>query len=332
MSDNKGYKDTKEFICTGCRKKIILTKFASQKTCKCDECKANNVPTNPDIVAEALKTNPPKERKKSDGGDTKTLPCIECGTMVEVSKFMSAQKVLCDKCKGVSTSSSHIVSSNAKLQVDKSKFSKMKIAPLEEYEMNGGIIANKRLREVICPACGHEHMKPLMIADWSQFGLIIHYQCPECLLLMNLSEQCRHEMKIYKAHQSFDYTGNQVTELINNMKHTRMSNVLGMLIKVCEDNNIDIESIFNEFGDIVPPYRFENEKPVQRGFVVPPEDKWISVVHQTKELLMNANRIGNEKDNPEGSRYIQISDTLATQIADKLNELLKGGNEDVSIT
>ena len=50
MADDKGYKDTKEFTCTGCGKKIILTKFASQKTCKCDECKANNVPINPQIV------------------------------------------------------------------------------------------------------------------------------------------------------------------------------------------------------------------------------------------------------------------------------------------
>ena len=60
MADDKGYKDTKEFTCTGCGKKIILTKFASQKTCKCDECKANNVPINPQIVEEALKNNGPR--------------------------------------------------------------------------------------------------------------------------------------------------------------------------------------------------------------------------------------------------------------------------------
>jgi DNA-directed RNA polymerase subunit M/transcription elongation factor TFIIS len=316
MSNDKGYKDTKEFICTGCGKTIVLTKFASQKTCKCDECKANNVPTNPDIVAEALKTNPPKERKKSSGGDTKTLPCVECGEMVEVSKFMSAQKVLCDKCKGTSASS-HVASSNARLHVDKSKLKNVKIPPLEEYEMNGGMIANKRLREVVCPACGHEHMKPLMIADWSQFGLIVHYQCPECLLLMNISEQCKHRMKIYRPSQQFDYTGRQVREIIiGHSEHTRMGNILNTLIKVCEEHDINIDEIFDKFGDTVPPYRFENEKPVPRGFVVPPEDKWISTVHQAKEFL-NAN-MGD--------------DTTATQIADKLNDLLKGGNEDVSIT
>lgn len=315
MADDKGYKDTKEFICTACGKKIMLTKFASQKTCKCDECKANSVPINPDIVAEALKSNPPKERKKSDGGATKMLPCIECGEMVEVSKFMSAQKVLCNKCKGVSGG---ISTNNAtRLKVDKSKFKSIKIAPLEEYEMNGGIIANRRLREVKCPACGHDYMKPLSIVDWSQFGLIVHYQCPECCLLMNISEQCRTRLKMYKPSEQFDYTGNQIRELgLNYKEHSRLSNALCVLIEICEKNNINIDEVFSEFSETIPPYRFENNKPVPKGFVIPQEDEWISTVHQAKEFL-NANMGDN---------------AVATQIADKLNNLLKGGKENVSNT
>lgn len=327
MADDKGYKDTKEFICVSCGKKIVLTKFASQKTCKCKECKESNAPINPDIVAEALKANPPKERKKSSGGETKILPCIECGELVEVSKFMSAQKVLCDNCKGTSSGGMGVAKP---LSVDKSKFKNMRITPLEEYEMNGGIIANKNLREVRCPACGHIYMKPLMIADWSQFGLIVNYQCPECHLLMNISEQCRTKLKIYKPSEQFDYTGRQVRELgVNYIESSRLANALCVLIEVCEKNNINIDEVFEEFSETVPPYRFENNKPVPRGFVVPPEDEWVHTVHQAKELLMNANRIGSDKDDPEGSRYIQISDTLATQVADKLNNLLKGGKENV---
>lgn len=327
MADDKGYKDTKEFICTGCGKKIVLTKFASQKTCKCDECKENNIPVNPDIVAEALKQNPPKERKKADGGETKVLPCINCGKMTEVSKFMSAQKVLCDECKGTAPKSA----GGTKMQVDKSKLGEVKLAPIEEYEMNGGVIANRRLREVKCPACGHEYMKPLMIADWSQFGLIINYQCPECYTTMNLSEQCGRQLKLYSPSKRFDYTGTQVRELGISLKDSsRLANALCVLIETCEKNNINIDDVFKEFSDTIPPYRFENDKPVPKGFVIPPEDEWISAVHRAYELLKNAKRIGNEEDNPEGSRYIQISDTLATQIADKLNKLLmKGGNEHV---
>ena len=328
IMDDKGYKDTKEFICTACGKKIVLTKFASQKTCKCDECKANNAPINPDIVAEALKANPPKERKKSDGGETKILPCVECGEMTEVSKFMSAQKVLCDKCKGTSPKS--ISGSSARLQVDKSKFKLINIAPIEEYEMNGGIIANKKLREVVCPACDHKYMKPLTIVDWSQFGLIVNYQCPECYLMMTISEQCRRMLKMYKPSERFDYTGRQVTELgLNYKESSRLANALCILIETCKKNNINIDDVLNEFSATLPPYKFENDKPVPRGFVVPPEDGWVSAVHQAKELLMNANRIGSDNDIPEGNRYIQISDTLATQVADKLNNLLKGGKEDV---
>lgn len=305
MADDKGYKDTKEFICTGCGKKIILTKFASQKTCKCDECKANNVPVNPDIVAEALKANPPKERKKSDGGKTKLRPCIKCGKEVEVSKFMSDQKVLCDECKGVTT----VKTVNAgRLQVDKSKFASINIAPIQDYEMNEGVIMNKNLREVPCPSCGHKYMKPLMIVDWSQFGMIINYQCQECYTTINLSEQCRRPLKRHNPSKRFDYTGQEIRDLaLSYTESSRIANALCVLIKTCEDNNINIDEVFKEFSDSVPPYRDMHEKPVPIGFQIPPEDEWISAVHQAYELLKDTN----------------------ADVANKLNKLLKGSNENV---
>lgn len=302
MSD-KGYKDTKEFTCTGCGKKIILTKFASQKTCRCDECKENNVPINPDIVAEALKANPPKERKKSDGGKTKIRPCIKCGKETEVSKFMSDQKVLCDECKGVTTVR---VVNAGRLQVDESKLSEVRLAPIQDYEMNEGVILNKNLREVVCPACGHEYMKPLMIIDWSYFGMIINYQCPDCYTTINLSEQCRRPLKRYGPGKTFDYTGQEIRDLaLNNIEHSRIANALCTLIKVCEDNNINIDEALKEFSDSVPPYKDMHDKPVPIGFQIPPEDEWIYTVHQAYEVLKDSN--------PE--------------IATKLNKLL-GGKQD----
>lgn len=322
MADDKGYKDTKEFTCTGCGKKIILTKFASQKTCKCDECKTNNVPTNPDIVAEALKANPPKERKKSDGGETKIRPCINCGKSVEVSKFMSDQKVLCDECKG--TSSKNM----PKITVDKSKLSMVKIAPIEDYEMNAGVIANQNLREVPCPSCGHKFVKPIMVIDWSQFGMVIEYQCQKCFTVMTISEQHRTPLKIHSPAKRFDYTGTEVRDLgITLKENSRLANALCILIEVCEKNNINIDDVFGGLKETLPPYRFENNKPVKKGFVIPQEDEWIDTVHQAYELLKNATRFGSEEDNPEGSRWIQISDTLANVVADKLNKLLGGTND-----
>ena len=40
------------------------------------------------------------------------------------------------------------------------------------------------------------------------------------------------------------------------------------------------------------------------------------------ELFKMAPRIGNERDIPEGTRYIQLSDTLARKIENKLNDCL----------
>ena len=66
MADDKGYKDTKEFTCTGCGKKIILTKFASQKTCKCDECKANMTNTLKNALDRPKAPEPKKPVRDGD--------------------------------------------------------------------------------------------------------------------------------------------------------------------------------------------------------------------------------------------------------------------------
>lgn len=313
MGDDKGYKDTKEFTCVGCGKKIILTKFASQKTCKCDECKANNVPINPDIVAEALKINPPKERKKSSEGETKICSCIKCGKMVEVTKFATPSKVLCDECKG--TSSGKAVGT---VKVDKSRLPMVNIAPIEEYEANVGIIKNERLRKVKCPACGHEYMKPLMIIDWSQFGLVIDYQCQFCYAKMFISEQCTGPTKIYKPGKRFDYAGNQIRGMAAGFaESTRMGNALKTIIGICDEHNINLDSFLDEFKDTVPPYKWNNEKPVPTGFVIPPEDKFMSVVKQAVDILKSP--LDATSDD-----YISISSEDARLVVDKLNNLLKG--------
>ena len=40
------------------------------------------------------------------------------------------------------------------------------------------------------------------------------------------------------------------------------------------------------------------------------------------EILDSAQRIGSDQDDPEGNRYIQISDILARQMADQLRQAL----------
>lgn len=307
MADDKGYKDTKTFTCTGCGKKIILTKFASQKTCKCDECKANNVPINPQIVEEALKNNGPKVRVKSEGA-TKICNCIQCGKPTEVSKFMSANKVLCDACKGTAVSSDKYPA----MKLDRSKFNSVQLAPIEEYEMNEGVIANPRMRQVVCPSCGHSYMKPLMVVDWSQFGLVVHYQCQECYTSATVSEQSRSPIKRHTPSHQFDYTGTQVEDLGMSWRdNSRIANALCVLIEKCKQNNINIDEVFKEFSQTVPPYRDLNDRPVPSGFVIPEVDKWVNAVDEAQKMLTdNAETLGEN----------------ANTIADKLKDLLKGDN------
>lgn len=42
-----------------------------------------------------------------------------------------------------------------------------------------------------------------------------------------------------------------------------------------------------------------------------------------KDMFTNAPRIGQEKDEPEGTRYIQISDTLANDLSDKISKVTR---------
>lgn len=308
-SREESYKETKEFICTGCGKKIILTKFASQKTCKCDECKVNKIPTNPDIVAKALAENPPKKRHvASNTGKTKECKCINCGAIVTVSKFMSKDKVLCDDCKGTSSSKSKYTRDTApRLFPDESKLDKKKLKPIEEYEVNDAIINNKNMRHVVCPSCGHQYIKPLMIVDGSQFGLIIDYQCPKCYTKVMVSEQARSMQKIYKQGRKFDYTGREIKDLALNFRDSsRLSNAVQLLIDICEKNNINIDNELDEFKDELPPYRSFNEMPVPKGFCIPPRDNWVHIIHTTIKYLEDGGDNDKEK------------------IIDKLKELLKG--------
>ena len=314
MNKEESYKETKEFICTGCGKTIVLTKFASQKTCRCDECKSNDIPVNQEIVAKALKKKPPKQRHvKQNTGNTKECQCIKCGNMVTVSKFMSAKKVLCSDCKGESTNTRYTRDNAPRLKIDSSKIDRSKLAPIEEYEVNDAIIANRNLRNVKCPSCGHEYVTPLSIVDWSQFGLIIQYQCPECLLTMTVSEQARRRLGRYSPSKRFDYTGQQIKELgISYTNHSRLANIVEKLITKLEDNNIEI-------GDDIeyPPYRWKNDRPVPTGFVIPPKDVWIDTIDKICKLVECADHTADD---------IHISKESADMLVNKLRNILKGEN------
>lgn len=308
---SKGYDDKKEFTCVCCGKKVMLTKFASAKTAKCPECKSAGKQANPDLVPVKTKT------ETEISGSTKTLPCTKCGAMIEVSKFMNAAKVLCDNCKGSNDGISY------KLKVDVSKVNKDTMPAIEDYNVLPSSITNKRLRDVTCPACGEHHMRILNIIDYSSFGLIIEYQCNHCKLLMNVSEQCKFRCKTRRMGCLYDYSGHEIEDLMDNITSTRLHGTLDKLYGVIKEHNIEIEGIE------LPPYLFEQDKPVPVGFTIPRGDKDIKTIEDIINVLDKSIRQGADVDMPEGNRYITISDTLAKQLSSKLKKLFTNeGNGD----
>lgn len=265
---NKGYDDKKEFTCVCCGKTVLLTKFASAKTAKCPECKSAGKQVNPDLVP----TSTSKAVKSAISGNTKTLPCVKCGTMVEVSKFMSAAKVLCNDCKGDNTTPTQ-------LKIDVSKINKDTMPAIEDYNILPSNIANKKLRSVTCPACGEPHMRILNILDYSSFGLVIHYQCNNCKLLLSVSEQCYFKCPTHKMGVTYDYSGHAIEDLMDGIESTRIHGTIVRLYGLLKEHNISVEGIE------LPPYRYEEDKPVPVGFSIPPADMWVKTVDDSIQIM-----------------------------------------------
>lgn len=89
------------------------------------------------------------------------------------------------------------------------------------------------------------------------------------------------------------------------------------LIDIIREHNIQIDGIE------LPPYTRVEDKPVPIGFTIPTEDKWVKFVSDLIHAFNTAECDGDDIDVPEGSRYIRISDTLKTEIVDKLKGLLE---------
>ena len=333
MNKEESYKETKPYMCVCCGKMVTLTKFASAKTAKCQECKESGAQIKQELVDKATAMNPTRSKLRAEAfaqntignGKTKICKCVKCGVDTEVSKFMSADKVLCPDCKGTSAPK-EIKGLAQRIVPDMSKLDRSKILPVEEYETNEVCIKNPRLRSVRCPACGHEYIKPNMVIDWSQFGLIISYQCPKCLLTMTISEQCDRVIKYHSPGIQFDYTGHQIEAVGTSWKdQSRLVNIIRKLIKILDEHNIKIDD------DEIVPYRWKNQKPVPIGFEIPKSDRFLQKMQGLFDLLDKSERMGSSVDMPEGSRYIQLSDTLAKKLSTELKQVMKEDSNGTNI-
>jgi hypothetical protein len=178
------------------------------------------------------------------------------------------------------------------------------------------LINNTRLRTIACPACGHEHMKILKVLDWSVFGLIIHYQCPKCKALMSMSEQAKDLIKVYDEGMIYDYSGEAIETVgLASITSSRMSTTIQKLMSVLKEYNIELE------GEKLPPYMWDNKRPVPVGYRIPRDEWAIKSIDSAIQMLDNATRQGSLIDSPEGVRYITISDTLAKHMSSELKRL-----------
>lgn len=319
MTREESYKETKVCPCVCCGKDVTVTKFASAAKVMCDECKTSGATPNPELVASAAKAKRTASRS-AYGSDTKVCKCIKCGRDVTVTKFASAAKVICDECRGVNSDDgtiSGVNEVNYQPKINLGKIDRTVIPDIKEYTVTPALFNNAALRHVKCPACGHDDMKILKVFDWSVFGLIIHYQCPKCKLLMSVSEQTKHMVRYRTDVDQFDYSGEAISAGISATAGARMSMACMKLIKLCQDNNITIE------GDELPPYLFDEDRPVPVGYRIPNGDTTIKAIDDAIKLLMDTPREGTLLDTPEGSRYITISDTKAKAIVAALKGLLE---------
>lgn len=254
----KGYNDKKEFICVCCGKTVLLTKFASAKTAKCEECKSSGAQPNQDILSNIQSTKSKSNKPVVMAGSTKVCKCTQCGEDTTVSKFMSESKVICNSCKGMTDD--NISGELPHIKVDITKLDKSTLPNIEDYYVLPSVINNPRLRDVTCPACGKESMKILQINDSSaDRGLVLAYQCTGCFTLVNISEQCRYICEPRKPGHMFNYRGEEIKSLLPAIRDTQLRNALEYLIKLAQDNNIEISGID------IPPYR-KCDKQIPIGF------------------------------------------------------------------
>ncbi len=85
-----------------------------------------------------------------------------------------------------------------------------------------------------------------------------------------------------------------------------------------KDHNISIE------GEKLPPYVWDNDRPVPVGYRIPRDDEAIETIG---DAIAEFTRLIEETESQSTPQSIDI--TFINQLIERLNELLKKGNEDV---
>jgi DNA-directed RNA polymerase subunit RPC12/RpoP len=284
--------DTKIVNCVTCGKEIEVTKFASPKTAKCENCKkAKAVAMH---SAPAMVT--PHTEDTDVVKDTKLLCCIVCGKEFEATKFASPKTAKCEECKGKIRHKS-----TPKVNIDMTKLDRNYVPALKDYKPIPQLVNNSALRHVRCPACGYEYMKMLTVLDYSDRGLIIHYQCTSCMLYVALSEQPRGIVKYHEQGTVYDYSGEACKDLISPLNQSRMANQIDKLLELLESNNIKVEGIE------LPPYINAKDRPVPYGYRIPKGEVTIKAIDDAIKII---NKLGSAKQSKEVNDVVKSLQNL----------------------
>lgn len=255
MIEEKG-KETKSRKCVCCGEMTVVTKFMSDAVVKCEPCKTSKQPVDEAILAEIKGAKSSKAKEVSDNSPItsdgkKSAVCVQCGEDMLIGKFASAKTCVCDDCKGIvdgkdqyaddDEGGSGNTKKSSKPKIDLSRIDRSMLPTLDEAYVMPQLINNRKLRQVTCPACGHEFMKIIKIIDSSpNRGLVIVYQCHKCLVALTLSEQCIKKMIASPMHKMFNYRAEEIESMIDSVSDVRAKNAVEYMIQLCRDNGVDV--------------------------------------------------------------------------------------------
>ena len=135
--------------------------------------------------------------------ELKPATCIECGTSIMVSKFMSLKKAKCAECKGQTTSTEAKEGISVALEASQGprtgdtpakakEDTSPSLAGIKVHPQHGRIDKkpNGSLRKLMCPY-GCAEMEVLMVIDSGKWGDSLAYQCMNCRAVVQIMDADR---------------------------------------------------------------------------------------------------------------------------------------------
>jgi hypothetical protein len=157
---------------------------------------------------------------------TKVCKCVDCGTNVEVSKFMSATKVKCSECKeGRKTISEPQKEENGPTttpepqktrEIPRKAKEDIPIAPVGVGRVDGK--PNKALMNLCCPFHTYQKMEIIGVIKSEKWGDIVDFQCRVrgCWCKVTISQQNQHIGPVKTTGDGLEYEADEVLEQLKN--------------------------------------------------------------------------------------------------------------------